>query len=148
MLCPKCRSLNNKVIDSRLSKNEVSIRRRRQCLDCDFRFSTIEEIMRSELQVVKRDGRREDFDRNKLINGLKKAVEKRPIERLQIEILISELTAELNKEYDQEIPAKVIGGLIMDRLKSLDKIAYVRYASVYKDFRDINEFAKEISELK
>ena len=76
MLCPKCRSLNNKVIDSRLSKNEVSIRRR-QCLDCDFRFSTIEEIMRSELQVVKRDGRREDFDRNKLINGLKKAVEKR-----------------------------------------------------------------------
>ena len=148
MLCPKCRSLNNKVIDSRLSKNEVSIRRSRQCLDCDFRFSTIEEIMRSELQVVKRDGRREDFDRNKLINGLKKAVEKRPIERLQIEILISEVTAELNKEYDQEIPAKVIGDLIMDRLKSLDKIAYVRYASVYKDFRDINEFAKEISELK
>ena len=148
MLCPKCRSLNNKVIDSRLSKNEVSIRRRRQCLDCDFRFSTIEEIMRSELQVVKRDGRREDFDRNKLINGLKKAVEKRPTERLQIEILISEVTAELNKEYDQEIPAKVIGDLIMDRLKSLDKIAYVRYASVYKDFRDINEFAKEISELK
>ena len=148
MLCPKCRSLNNKVIDSRLSKNEVSIRRRRQCLDCDFRFSTIEEIMRSELQVVKRDGRREDFDRNKLINGLKKAVEKRPIERLQIEILISEVTAELNKEYDQEIPAKAIGDLIMDRLKSLDKIAYVRYASVYKDFRDINEFAKEISELK
>ena len=148
MLCPKCRSLNNKVIDSRLSKNEVSIRRRRQCLDCDFRFSTIEEIMRSELQVVKRDGRREDFDRNKLINGLKKAVENRPIERLQIEILISEVTAELNKEYDQEIPAKVIGDLIMDRLKSLDKIAYVRYASVYKDFRDINEFAKEISELK
>lgn len=148
MLCPKCRSLNNKVIDSRLSKNEVSIRRRRQCLDCDFRFSTIEEIMRSELQVVKRDGRREDFDRNKLINGLKKAVEKRPIERLQIEILISEVTAELNKEYDQEISAKVIGDLIMERLKSLDKIAYVRYASVYKDFRDINEFAKEISELK
>ena len=148
MLCPKCRSLNNKVIDSRLSKNEASIRRRRQCLDCDFRFSPIEEIMRSELQVVKRDGRREDFDRNKLINGLKKAVEKRPIERLQIEILISEVTAELNKDYDQEIPAKVIGDLIMERLKSLDKIAYVRYASVYKDFRDINEFAKEISELK
>ena len=148
MLCPKCRSLNNKVIDSRLSKNEVSIRRRRQCLDCDFRFSTIEEMMRSELQVVKRDGRREDFDRNKLINGLKKAVEKRPIERLQIEILISEVTAEMNKHYDQEIPAKVIGNLIMERLKSLDKIAFVRYASVYKDFRDINEFAKEISELK
>ncbi len=103
--------------------------------------------MRSELQVVKRDGRREDFDRNKLINGLKKAVEKRPIERLQIEILISEVMTELNKTYEQEIPAKVIGHLIMERLKSLDKIAYVRYASVYKDFRDINEFAKEISEL-
>ncbi len=148
MLCPKCRSLNNKVIDSRLSKSEISIRRRRQCLDCDFRFNTSEEVMRSELQVTKRDGRREDFDRNKLINGLKKAVQKRPIERLQIELLISEVIAELEKGYDQEVPAKVIGDLIMERLKRLDKIAYVRYASVYKDFRDIDEFAQEIKRLK
>ena len=104
--------------------------------------------MRSELQVTKRDGRREDFDRNKLINGLKKAVQKRPIERLQIELLISAVIAELEKEYDQEVPAKVIGDLIMERLKLLDKIAYVRYASVYKDFRDIDEFAQEIKRLK
>ena len=148
MLCPKCRSLNNKVIDSRLSKSEISIRRRRQCLDCDFRFNTNEEVMGSELQVTKRDGRREDFDRNKLINGLKKAVQKRPIERLQLELLISEVIAELEKGYDQEVPAKVIGDLIMERLKRLDKIAYVRYASVYKDFRDIDEFAQEIKRLK
>tara|TARA_X000000368_G_scaffold336037_1_gene273626 strand:+ start:246 stop:548 length:303 start_codon:yes stop_codon:yes gene_type:complete len=100
------------------------------------------------MQVVKRDGRREDFDRNKLSNGLRKAVQKRPIERLQIELLISEVVAELDKAYDQEIPAKVIGDLIMERLKILDKIAYVRYASVYKDFRDIAEFAKEIKYLK
>ena len=104
--------------------------------------------MRSELQVTKRDGRREDFDRNKLINGLKKAVQKRPIERLQIELLISEVIDELEKGYDQEVPAKVIGDLIMERLKRLDKIAYVRYASVYKDFRDIDEFAQEIKRLK
>lgn len=148
MLCPKCRSLNNKVIDSRLSKSGMSIRRRRECLDCDLRFNTTEEVMRSEMQVVKRDGRREDFDRNKLFNGLRKAVQKRPIERLQIELLISEVLAELDKAYDQEIPAKVIGDLIMERLKALDKIAYVRYASVYKDFRDIDEFAKEIRYLK
>ena len=104
--------------------------------------------MRSELQVIKRDGRREDFDRNKLVNGLKKAVQKRPIERLQIELLISDVNAALNKNYDQEIPAQVIGDLIMERLKVLDKIAYVRYASVYKDFRDIDEFAQEIKRLK
>lgn len=148
MLCPKCRSLNNKVIDSRLSKSEVSIRRRRQCLDCDYRFTTSEEIIRADLQVVKRDASREDFDRNKLINGLKKAIEKRPIESLQVELLISDVVATLEETFDQEVPSEKIGALIMERLKKIDKIAYVRYASVYKDFRDINELAKEVNKLK
>jgi transcriptional repressor NrdR len=148
MLCPKCRSLNNKVIDSRLSKSEVSIRRRRQCLDCDYRFTTSEEIIRADLQVVKRDASREDFDRNKLINGLKKAIEKRPIESLQVELLISDVVATLEENFDQEVPSEKIGALIMERLKKIDKIAYVRYASVYKDFRDINELAKEVNKLK
>ena len=148
MLCPKCRSLNNKVIDSRLSKSEVSIRRRRQCLDCDYRFTTSEEIIRADLQVVKRDSSREDFDRNKLINGLKKAIEKRPIESLQVELLISDVVATLEETFDQEVPSEKIGALIMERLKKIDKIAYVRYASVYKDFRDINELAKEVNKLK
>jgi len=148
MLCPKCRSLNNKVIDSRLSKSEVSIRRRRQCLDCEYRFTTSEEIIRADLQVVKRDASREDFDRNKLINGLKKAIEKRPIESLQVELLISDVVATLEETFDQEVPSEKIGALIMERLKKIDKIAYVRYASVYKDFRDINELAKEVNKLK
>tara|TARA_B100001778_G_scaffold247226_1_gene207402 strand:- start:1354 stop:1800 length:447 start_codon:yes stop_codon:yes gene_type:complete len=148
MLCPKCRSLNNKVIDSRLSKSEVTIRRRRECLDCDYRFTTSEGVIRADLQVVKRDARREDFDRNKLLGGLKKAVEKRPIEREQIELLISDVVSALEKGYDQEVPSKIIGQLIMERLRVLDKIAYVRYASVYKDFRDINELAQEIDRLK
>lgn len=148
MLCPKCRSLNNKVIDSRLSKNEMSIRRRRECLDCDYRFTTTEEILRAELQVVKRDGRREDFDRNKLLNGLRKAVEKRPIESMQIELLLTEIMSKIEKKFDQEVPSNIIGELIMKRLKLLDKIAYVRYASVYKDFRDINALAEEIDNLK
>jgi transcriptional repressor NrdR len=105
-------------------------------------------VIRADLQVVKRDARREDFDRKKLLGGLKKAVEKRPIEREQIELLISDVVAALEKGYDQEVPSKIIGELIMERLKSLDKIAYVRYASVYKDFRDINELAQEIDRLK
>tara|TARA_B100001093_G_scaffold205662_1_gene197688 strand:+ start:518 stop:835 length:318 start_codon:yes stop_codon:yes gene_type:complete len=105
-------------------------------------------VIRADLQVVKRDARREDFDRNKLLGGLKKAVEKRPIEREQIELLISDVVAALEKGYDQEVSSKIIGELIMERLKVLDKIAYVRYASVYKDFRDINELAQEIDRLK
>ena len=103
MRCPKCNSLETKVLNTRMGKDEFSIRRRRQCLDCDYRFSTIEEIQRVDLQVVKRDGRREDFDRTKLLGGLKKAVEKRPIEMVQIEIMMAGVLTSLEKEYDHEI---------------------------------------------
>lgn len=147
MRCPKCTSSDTKVLDTRTSKNETSIRRRRECLECGHRFTTIEEVLRADLQVVKRDGRREDFDRAKMLGGLKKAVEKRPIDVMQIEMLIADVLAALEKEYDHEIPAKAVGEQIMARLKSLDQIAYVRYASVYKDFRDISELAEEINAL-
>ncbi len=147
MRCPKCTSLETKVLDTRTGKNETSIRRRRECLDCGYRFSTVEEVMRSDLQVVKRDGRREDFDRTKILGGLKKAVEKCPIDVLQIEMLVADVLVALEKEFDHEVPSKAIGEQIMARLRQLDKIAYVRYASVYKDFRDLAELANEIQEL-
>ena len=147
MRCPKCTSLETKVLDTRTGKNETSIRRRRECLDCGYRFTTIEEVLRADLQVVKRDGRREDFGRVKMLGGLKKAVEKRPIDAMQIEMLIADALVALEKEFDHEIPAKAIGEQIMVRLKKLDQIAYVRYASVYKDFRDLAELAEEINEL-
>lgn len=148
MRCPKCSSIETKVLDTRTGKNETSIRRRRECLDCGYRFTTIEEVLRADLQVVKRDGRREDFDRGKILGGLKKAVEKRPIDVVQIEMLIADVLTALEQEYDHEIPAKAIGEQIMLRLKHLDQIAYVRYASVYKDFRDLAELAQEINDLK
>ena len=103
--------------------------------------------MRADLQVVKRDGRREDFDRIKMLSGLKKAVEKRPIDIMQIEMLVADVLASLEKEFDHEIPTSAVGDQIMLRLKNLDQIAYVRYASVYKDFRDLTELAQEINEL-
>ena len=148
MRCSKCTSLDTKVLDTRTGKNENSIRRRRECLDCGYRFTTIEEVLRVNLQVVKRDGRREDFDRAKMLGGIKKAVEKRPIDVLQIEMLIADVLTSLEKEFDHEIPAHAVGEQIMFRLKHLDQIAYVRYASVYKDFRDLTELAQEIKELK
>ena len=148
MRCPKCSSLETKVLDTRIGKNETSTRRRRECLECGYRFTTIEEVLRSELQVVKRDGRREDFDRSKMLSGLRKAVEKRPIDVLQIEMLVADVLVALEREYDHEIPSQAIGEHIMQRLKHLDQIAYVRYASVYKDFRDLSELAEEISALK
>jgi transcriptional repressor NrdR len=148
MRCPKCTSLETKVLDTRTGKNETSIRRRRECLDCEYRFTTIEEVLRVDLQVVKRDGRREDFDRNKMLGGLKKAIQKRPIDVMQVEMLIADVLAALEKDYDHEIPAEAVGEQIMQRLKHVDQIAYVRYASVYKDFRDLNELAQEILDLR
>ncbi|MGE9292125.1 transcriptional regulator NrdR [Ruficoccus sp. ZRK36] len=148
MYCPKCGHKDTKVLDTRIGKSKLSIRRRRECLDCGYRFTTVEEILREGLVVIKRDGRREDFDRMKILDGLRKATEKRPIQAEQIEMMVAEMMEALDSEFDTEIPTKAIGEHIMNRLKAIDSIAFVRYASVYKDFRDINEFAKEISALK
>jgi transcriptional repressor NrdR len=147
MRCPKCQSTDLRVLDTRIGKEGSSIRRRRECGSCGHRFSTVEAIMREHLQVVKRDGRREDFERSKLLGGLRKAVEKRPIDAMQIEMLVAEVLADLERNFDQEVPSSAIGELIMQRLRKLDTIAYVRYASVYKDFRDLSELEEEIRNL-
>lgn len=148
MQCPKCSHADTKVLDTRLGKNNLTIRRRRQCLGCGYRFTTIEEILREGLVVIKRSGAREDFDRAKMLAGIRRAAEKRPIEAEQIEMMMVEIIDELERQHDHEIPSQAIGEQIMTRLKAIDHIAYVRFASVYKDFRDLEELAQEIHELK
>lgn len=147
MRCPKCGCEEIKVVDTRAGKNKTSIRRRRECLDCNHRFSTIEEIQKEDLVVIKRDGRREEFDRMKLLKGLTKALEKRPVDSEQIESIVQKAVHELQNKYDTEIPSGVIGETIMKHLKALDQIAYVRFASVYKEFHDISQIAQEIKDL-
>jgi len=148
MQCPKCSASDSRVIDSRIGKNGMIIRRRRQCTDCDYRFTTIEEIVREGIVVTKRDGSREDWDRNKMLIGIRRACEKRPIDLEQMDMLISDVMLELENKFSDDIPSRDIGEHIMAKLKIIDKIAYVRYASVYKDFRDLSEFTQEISNLK
>jgi transcriptional repressor NrdR len=148
MQCPKCGTKDTRVIDSRVSTSGLAIRRRRSCQNCGYRFSTIEEIIREDLYVVKNDGRREPFDRNKLAAGVQRATEKRPVDGEQIEMLIADVLADLEVEFDSEIPSRAIGERVMARLKAVDQIAYVRFASVYKQFRDIDELAKEIDGLQ
>lgn len=147
MLCPKCRHTDDKVIDSRASRDGAVIRRRRECLQCGHRFTTYEEAEREELFVVKRDGRREKLDRRKLISGMQKACEKRPVSPDQIERAAEEIVEMLGNTYDREVPASAIGEAVMEQLRKLDEVAYVRFASVYRQFRDINEFVHTIQEL-
>jgi len=147
MRCPKCSSTETKVIDSRMSKSETSIRRRRECLACGYRFTTVEEVLRENLRVIKVDQSREDFDRNKVLRGIKKAVEGRPVEMERIDVMIADIVDKLQKEYFDEIPTRAIGEEIMNRLKQIDQIAYVRFAIAYKDIRDIAELEQELSYL-
>jgi transcriptional repressor NrdR len=148
MRCPKCNFHDSKVVDSRPGKNEASIRRRRECLKCGHRFSTVEEVLKEDLVIIKRDGSREEFDRTKIFRGISKAFEKRPMGLDQIESLVQEITAAVQTKFDSEVSSKQIGEEIMERLKRLDQIAYVRFASVYKDFHDISQLAQEIKSLK
>lgn len=147
MHCPKCDHQDSRVIETRSGKNNKSIRRRRECPNCSYRFSTIEEIRKEDLMVKKNDGQREPFDRNKILNGIKISIRKRPVALEQVEMLIADVCDYLEREFDNEIPSAVIGEAVMKRLKSIDQIAYVRYASVYKDFRDLSEMEKEIQDL-
>ena len=147
MRCPKCQARDDKVIDSRAIKDETVIRRRRECLACEYRFTTYEEIERDDLRVLKRDGRYEAFDRRKLITGLEKACEKRPVSREVIEKTVNEMIDELTKKHGDEIPTTAIGEKIMEHLRELDEVAYVRFASVYRKFRDIKEFVNEVQSL-
>jgi transcriptional repressor NrdR len=148
MNCPKCNHEDSKVLDTRTGRENRSIRRRRQCLACGHRFTTLEETVREGFLVIKKDGRREDFDHAKILNSLRKATEKRPIEAERLELLVTEVTDALEKEYDVEVPSRAIGEHLMARLKQIDQIAYVRFACVYKDFKDISALAEEIKALK
>lgn len=147
MKCPKCGEQNDRVIDSRSVRNGEAIRRRRICQKCGHRFTTYEEVVRAALRVIKRDGRREDFDRRKMIEGVVRACHKRPISMQQIEALVDTVISELEHEFEREVPSAVIGRKLMDRLEKLDEVAYVRFASVHRRFRDVNQFLSEVEGL-
>jgi transcriptional repressor NrdR len=147
MRCPKCGSLEDKVIDSRVSKDGDSIRRRRECIGCEYRFTTYEEIERADIRVIKRDGRGEPLDRHKLLAGMTKACEKRPISLVQLEKAAEEIIQDLETNHEREVPSSLVGAKVMEKLHGLDDVAYVRYASVYRQFQDIGEFISEIQSL-
>ena len=147
MKCPFCGHLGDKVVDSRESKEGEVIRRRRECLDCGRRFTSYERIDEIPYMVVKKDGTRERFERQKLVAGLLKACEKRPVSVSTLEAVADRVEATLQERPEKEIATADIGGFVMEELKRLDKVAYVRFASVYRHFRDINEFANELKDL-
>lgn len=147
MRCPYCSHPDNRVLDSRLTDEERSIRRRRECAHCEKRFTTYERFEETVLMVVKKDGRREKFDRQKILHGLLRACQKRPLTGEQIEGLTSSLEASLRQKTRSEIEVSEIGDRILEKLKQLDEVAYVRYASVYKDFDDVSRFIEELQTL-
>src|SRR3954464_5450857 len=147
MRCPKCTSIEDKVIDSRISKEGSTIRRRRECLECGHRYSTTEAVVREGVMVIKRDGRREEFDREKLVRAVRAACHKRPVDLEQITMLVEDVIDALEAQYENEIPSRAIGEGVMQRLRTVDQVAHVRFASVYKEFRDVSEFVHEISTL-
>ena len=147
MRCPKCGGQDDKVIDSRASREGATIRRRRQCLGCGFRFTTYEEVERAGLVVLKRDGRREEFSTEKLLSGIRKACQKRPISPKVIEDLVDEIVNEVTDKYEREVPGEVIGKLVMDGLRRIDEVAYVRFASVYRRFQEATDFVHEVKKL-
>ena len=148
MKCPYCGHLGDKVVDSRESKEGEVIRRRRECLECGKRFTSYERIDEIPYMVVKKDGTRERFERSKLVAGLLKACEKRPIKPSDIDEIADRAEQILNDRPEREIPGRELGALVMSELKKLDQVAYVRFASVYRDFRDVDDFAHEVRALK
>jgi transcriptional repressor NrdR len=147
MRCPRCAFLEDKVIDSRTAKSGDVIRRRRECVKCGHRFTTYEEVVKPRLRVIKQDSRHEDLDRLKLGNGIRRACEKRPVSLEQIENLVDTIITELESEYEREVPSSIIGRKVMDKLKDLDEVAYVRFASVYRQFTDVGQFLAAIKAL-
>jgi transcriptional repressor NrdR len=144
MKCPLCGKAENRVVDSRVCKDGSAIRRRRECLDCEGRFTTYEFVEKVLPVVIKKDGRREPFDRTKILGGIKKACEKRPISIDTIESIVESIEQACQNSYGKEIPSSVIGEKVMEELQKLDGVAYVRFASVYREFRDVSEFLKEL----
>jgi len=147
MRCPYCQSGDSKVIDTREAGDTEITRRRRECLKCQKRFTTYERVEGVELIVVKKDNRREQFDRQKLMHGLLRSCEKRPIKQEKIEKMVDEIETELRTKESTEIPSKEIGEIVVEKLKNIDEIAYVRFASVYRQFKDAKQFLKEVEEV-
>lgn len=147
MKCPFCSHLESKVVDSRPAEEGASIRRRRECLACHKRFTTYETMESLPLVVVKKDGSRQSFDRNKVLGGMIRACEKRPVPYSTLESMVNEIEQVLQNEMEREVSSAEIGELVMERLKKVDEVAYVRFASVYRQFKDINTFMRELSKL-
>ena len=147
MRCPKCTSIEDKVTDSRISREGSTIRRRRECLECGHRYSTTENVVRDGMVVIKRDGRREEFYREKLVRAARAACHKRPVDIEQISMLVEDVMDALEAQFESEIPSSAIGEGVMQRLRHIDQVAYVRFASIYKQFRDVAEFVDEVSSL-
>ena len=147
MKCPACGYLDDKVVDSRSVKDGAGVRRRRVCLNCSHRFSTYEGIIREELRVVKRNGICEDFDKDKLRRGIRNACYKRPIDSDRIDQIVEDVNSIIQKEFDKDVPSAEIGRRVMEALKKEDQVAYVRFASVYRKFKDVEEFINEIRAL-
>lgn len=147
MRCPFCENPDTRVIDSRPTEEGHAIRRRRECDSCSKRFTTYEKVEEMIFMVIKKDGSREAFDRNKVMNGIIKACEKRPVSIASIERIVEEIERGLNNMMEKEVESKLIGEVIMEHLKALDEVAYVRFASVYRQFKDVNTFVAEIEKL-
>ncbi len=147
MRCPYCTHLESKVVDSRPSDEGASIRRRRECLECHKRFTTYETVESLPLVVIKKDGSRQTFDKSKLLNGMLRACEKRPVTFAALDRIANEIEQSLQNEMDREISTSKIGELVMDKLRGVDEVAYVRFASVYRQFKDINTFMSELTKL-
>ena len=147
MKCPFCNHLEDKVVDSRSSKNGDAIRRRRECLQCGKRFTTYEQIEDIQPVVVKKDGRRENFDRNKILAGLRRACEKRPIPLEKLDTIVDDIQRELELRHEKEFNSHEIGELVMQKLYALDEVAYVRFASVYRQFKDVQAFNAELKKF-
>jgi transcriptional repressor NrdR len=148
MRCPKCGCQEDKVIDSRASREGATIRRRRECAKCRHRFTTYEELEHEGLMVLKRDGRREEFSREKLLSGLKKACQKRPISLKAMDDLVDHIVATVTEKFESEVPGEFIGKMVMDGLRELDDVAYVRFASVYRRFQEATDFVQEVKKLE
>lgn len=144
MKCPFCKSDDNRVIDSRASADGFAIRRRRQCESCARRFTTYERIEESPIRVVKKDGSREPFERRKILSGLMKACEKRPVSMDVLDEIVTHIEHQVTEQFDREVPSKFVGRLLMRELKKVDQVAYVRFASVYRDFTDVADFVDEV----
>ncbi|MCI8844585.1 MAG: transcriptional repressor NrdR [Oscillospiraceae bacterium] len=147
MKCPYCGEQESRVVDSRHAEESASIRRRRECLTCGKRFTTYETVERMPLVVVKKDGSRQSFDRAKILNGMLRACEKRPVALADLEAAVDEIEQTIQNSLDREIRTSDIGELVMDRIKPLDEVAYVRFASVYRQFKDIHTFMEELGKI-